>query len=137
MITVDQVSFFRLSPAITVCLSVYGMESAITHHVSEMYYVEDHLLNEDAYCLVDGSMILNNVMLAYFNDVCNRHDTAIQVSQSNDDGQFPITTSSMGVYNVSDANLIFNGKPNLGVVNPSQCGGKFTHILIDACFRIN
>ncbi|CAF4744424.1 unnamed protein product, partial [Rotaria socialis] len=44
------------------------------------------------------------------------------VSQKNDDGQFPIMTSSMCVYNSSQNNLIFNGLPNLGVVNPSRCG---------------
>ena len=70
-------------------------------------------------------MLITNTILAYFNDTCNRHDVAIQVSQKNDDGQFPITTSSMFVYNTPSDNLIFNGLPNLGVVNPSRCEGKF------------
>lgn len=69
-------------------------------------------------------MSISNVILAFFNDICNRHDVAIQVSQSNDDGQFPITTNTIFVYNSSETNWIFNGLPNLGVVNPSQCGGK-------------
>lgn len=69
-------------------------------------------------------MSITNTTLAFFNDTCNRHDVAIQVSQRNDDGQFPITTRSMFVYNTSEDNLIFNGLPNLGVVTPSRCGGK-------------
>ncbi|CAF1252929.1 unnamed protein product [Rotaria magnacalcarata] len=72
--------------------------------------------------LVSGLMLITNTTLAFFHDACNRHDVAIQVSQKNDDGQFPIMTSSMFVYNSSQDNLIFNGLPNLGVVNPSQCG---------------
>ena len=78
------------------------------------------------YCnaLVNGSMVITNTTIAFFNDSCDRHDVAIQVSQRNDDGQFPITTHSMFVYNTSQGNLIFNGQPNLGVVNPSRCGGK-------------
>ncbi|CAF3294066.1 unnamed protein product [Rotaria sp. Silwood2] len=74
------------------------------------------------YPALSGLMKITNTTLAFFNDTCDRHDVAIQVSQTNDDGQFPITTSSMFVYNTSQRNLIFNGKPNLGVVNPSRCG---------------
>ena len=70
-------------------------------------------------------MSISNTTLAYFNDTCDRHDVAIQVSQRNDDGQFPITTRSMFVYNTPRENLILNGQPNLNVVNPSRCGGKF------------
>ncbi|CAF1327808.1 unnamed protein product [Rotaria sordida] len=74
------------------------------------------------YPCLNGLMFITNTTLAFFNDTCGRHDVAIQVSQSNDDGQFPIATSSMFVYNISQENLIFNGQPNLGVVNPSRCG---------------
>lgn len=74
--------------------------------------------------VVDGSMSISNTVLADFNDVCERRDTAIQVSQSNDDGQFPITTNQITRDNISEANLIFNGKPNLNKVNPSDCGGR-------------
>ncbi|CAF4657274.1 unnamed protein product [Rotaria sp. Silwood1] len=74
------------------------------------------------YPALSGLMKITNTTLAFFNDICDRHDVAIQVSQTNDDGQFPITTSAMFVYNTSQRNLIFNGKPNLGVVNPSRCG---------------
>lgn len=74
-------------------------------------------------------MSITNTTIAFFNDTCGRHDVAIQVSQRNDDGQFPITTSSMFVYNTSEDNLIFNGLPNLGVVNPSRCGGKFVQCI--------
>ncbi|CAF0965964.1 unnamed protein product [Rotaria sordida] len=74
------------------------------------------------YPCLDGSMLIRNTILAFFNDICNRHDIAIQVSQSNDDGQFPITTSLMFVYNTSETNQIFNGQPNLDAVNPRQCG---------------
>ena len=68
-------------------------------------------------------MTIINTTLAFFNDTCGRHDVAIQVSQKNDDGQFPISTSSMFVYNTPPENIIYNGKPNLAVVNPSRCGG--------------
>lgn len=69
-------------------------------------------------------MSITNTTLAFFNNTCGRHDTAIQVSQSNDDGQFPIKTDSIYAYNISRENLIFNGQPNLGVVTPSKCGGE-------------
>lgn len=74
-------------------------------------------------------MFISNTTFGYFNDKCSRHDVAIQVSQRNNDGQFPIMTRSMFVYNTSRDNLILNGLPNLNVVNPSRCGG-----LIVLCF---
>ncbi|CAF4012065.1 unnamed protein product [Rotaria sp. Silwood2] len=86
------------------------------------------------YPCLDGLMLITNTTLAFFNNTCGRHDVAIQVSQSNNDGQFPIATSSMFVYNISEENLIFNGEPNLGVVNPSRCGGSQQHGIGD--FRI-
>lgn len=69
-------------------------------------------------------MTITNTTLAFFNNVCDRHDTAIQVSQSNDDGQFPIKINSIYRYNISESNIIFNGLPNLNKVNPNDCGGK-------------
>lgn len=69
-------------------------------------------------------MIITGSVLAFFNDTCGRHDTAIQVSQTNDDGQFPITISATKMYNISENNTIFNGKPNVERVNPNACGGK-------------
>ncbi|CAF5193711.1 unnamed protein product, partial [Rotaria magnacalcarata] len=77
------------------------------------------------YPCLNGLMSITNTTLAFFNDTCDRHDVAIQVSQNNNDGQFPVTTSSIFVYNTSQANLIFNGQPNLNVVTPSKCGGKY------------
>lgn len=84
------------------------------------------LSNSRITVLVDGLMSISNCTLAFFKDTCNRNDIAIQVSQNNDDGQFPITTSLISVCNTSRENLIFNGEPNLRVVNPSDCVGKFT-----------
>jgi hypothetical protein len=69
-------------------------------------------------------MTLTNVTFGFFNDVCSRHDVAIEVSQDNDDGQHPITASQLAYYNSSVANKIFNGRPNLDVVDPSDCVGK-------------
>lgn len=60
----------------------------------------------------------------YFNDICSRRDIAISVSQNNDDGQHPVVSSQATFYNSSTSNIIFNGRPNLGVVNPSDCVGK-------------
>lgn len=70
-------------------------------------------------------MYISNVTLAYFNDKCNRRDFAVHVSQSNDDGQHPVVTDRITVYNSSRSNLIFNGRPNLGAVNPSDCVGEY------------
>ncbi len=69
-------------------------------------------------------MKLTNVTFGFFNDVCSRHDVVIAVAQHNDDGQHPVTASQLGYYNCSTANLIFNGRPNLDVVDPSDCVGK-------------
>jgi hypothetical protein len=74
---------------------------------------------------VDGYMNITNVTLAYFNDICGRRDIAIQVAQHNDDGQFPIRTSLMSLANTAQTNIIFNGRPNLDVVDPSDCVGEF------------
>lgn len=81
-------------------------------------------------------MIITNVTLAFFNDSCSRHDIAIQVAQHNDDGQHPIITNAMSIYNTSQMNLIFNGRPNLDVVDPSDCvdmdcDGLKKNLLID------
>jgi hypothetical protein len=73
---------------------------------------------------VDGLMTVTNVTLAFFNNVCGRQDFALQVGQHNDDGQFPITTNTIFVYNTSQTNLICNGWPNLDVVNPARCEGE-------------
>ena len=69
-------------------------------------------------------MNLVNVTYGFFNDVCSRRDIAISVSQDNDDGQHPVVSSQAAVYNTSASNIIFNGRPNLRVVNPSDCVGK-------------
>ncbi|CAF2873113.1 unnamed protein product [Rotaria sp. Silwood2] len=70
---------------------------------------------------IDGLMSITNVTLAFYNDICSRRDIAIQVSQNNDDGQHPIVTDHMSVYNTSYSSVIFNGRPNLDRVNPSDC----------------
>ncbi|CAF1351069.1 unnamed protein product [Rotaria sordida] len=49
------------------------------------------------YPCLNGLMFITNTTLAFFNDTCGRHDVAIQASQSNDDGQFPIATSSIRI----------------------------------------
>lgn len=69
-------------------------------------------------------MTITNVTFGFFNDVCSRRDIAIQVSQNNDDGQHPVTINTASVYNTSTSNLVFNGRPNLDVVDPSDCVGK-------------
>lgn len=75
--------------------------------------------------LVDGGMFITNTTIAYFNDVCDRHDVGIQVAQHNDDGQFPVFTSAISMFNVSRRNIIFNGRPNLDVVNSARCVGEW------------
>ncbi|CAM2722167.1 unnamed protein product [Rotaria socialis] len=74
-----------------------------------------------AYPSVNGGMFITNTTLAFFNDACGRHDTAIQVGQHNDDGQFPVVTSAMHVFNTSRNNIIFNGRPNIQVLNSADC----------------
>lgn len=69
-------------------------------------------------------MKIVNVTFGFFNDICSRRDFGVQVSQNNDDGQHPITASQSSVYNTSSSNIIFNGRPNLDVVDPSDCVGK-------------
>ncbi len=69
-------------------------------------------------------MTITNVTFAWFNDVCSRRDFAIQVSQNNDDGQHPVVTNQISLENSSGSNIICNGRPNLGLVNPSDCVGK-------------
>lgn len=100
----------------------------LIHAVSSIQNKIRYLIIENKYSiLVSGLMNITNVTLAFFNDTCSRHDVAIQVSQDNDDGQHPITTNLMSVYNTSQINLIFNGRPNLDVVNPSDCVGKIIY----------
>lgn len=69
-------------------------------------------------------MIVRNVTLAYFNDVCNRHDVTFQTSQINNDIQFPIRTELMAKYNVSDLNVMYNGFPNKDAIMRRSCRGK-------------
>jgi hypothetical protein len=69
-------------------------------------------------------MRITNVTFGFFNDTCSRHDVVIEVSQDNDDGQHPVVTSQISYYNTSYLNLAFNGRPNLDVVDPSDCVGK-------------
>ncbi|CAF4249716.1 unnamed protein product, partial [Rotaria sp. Silwood2] len=85
-----------------------------------------------AYPCIDGLMTIINVTLTFYNDICSRRDIAIQVGQHNDDGQHPIVTNLISVYNTSQMNLIFNGRPNLDVVNPNMdCDGLKKNLLID------
>ncbi len=74
---------------------------------------------------VDGYSNFTNVTFAYFNDICGRRDIAIQIGQHNDNGAFPVHTSLMSLYNTAQTNIIFNGRPNLGVINPTNCVGEF------------
>lgn len=69
-------------------------------------------------------MRITNLTFGFFNNVCSRRDIAIEVSQDNDDGQHPIIISQSTYYNTTVGNLIFNGRPNLDVVDPSDCVGK-------------
>jgi hypothetical protein len=69
-------------------------------------------------------MTITNVTFGFFNDTCSRQDIMIEVSQDNDDGQHPIRTSQLSIYNTSLSNIAFNGRPNLDVVDPSDCVGK-------------
>ncbi|CAF1377186.1 unnamed protein product, partial [Adineta steineri] len=92
--------------------------------------------NIDAYPCINGIMKIINVTFTHFNDICSRRDIAIQVAQHDDDGQFPVVTSLMSLYNVSQGNIIFNGRPNLDVVDPSDCvdmdcDGLKKNLLID------
>jgi hypothetical protein len=75
-------------------------------------------------------MRITNVTFGFFNNTCSRRDIAIEVSQDNDDGQHPIIISESTYYNTSVSNLIFNGRPNLDVVDPSDCVGKNKHYFI-------
>jgi len=69
-------------------------------------------------------MTITNVTFGFFNNVCSRRDIIIEVSQDNDDGQHPIRTSQLSIYNTLSSNIAFNGRPNLDVVDPSDCVGK-------------
>ena len=69
-------------------------------------------------------MKITNVTFGFFNNICSRQDYSIHVSQNNDDGQHPVVINQVSVYNTSSTNLIFNGRPNLDVVDPSDCVGK-------------
>ncbi|CAF0819146.1 unnamed protein product [Rotaria sp. Silwood1] len=95
--------------------------------ISFPYFSRDNMIPRHpwtsigAYPCIDGVMTITNVTLGFFNDVCSRRDIAIQVSQNNDDGQHPVITNQMSTYNTSASNIIFNGRPNLGLVNPSDC----------------
>jgi hypothetical protein len=93
------------------------------------------------YFLVNGIMKITNVTFAFYNDICSRRDIAIQVAQNNDDGQHPVTTNLISVYNTSQMNLLFNGRPNLDVVDPSDCGGEcifiFCPFIFDCVFDKN
>lgn len=81
-------------------------------------------------------MTLTNITFAFFNDRCLRRDFVLHVSQNNDDGQHPIVSRQISVYNTSIDNLIFNGRPNLDVVNPSDCVGKKKHHRLFFQFKI-
>jgi len=91
------------------------------------YFTGDNMMPKHAYAsigaypAIEGVMTVSNVTMAYFNDVCSRHDIAIRIAQQNDDGSHPVNTDHMSVYNSSQGNRVFNGRPNLGVVNPSDC----------------
>lgn len=75
-------------------------------------------------------MKITNVTFGYFNDICSRRDIAISVSQNNDDGQHPVVTSQVSLYNSSSSNIICSGRPNLALVNPSDCVGKENYFSI-------
>ena len=68
-------------------------------------------------------MSLYNTILAFFNDVCNRHDVAFQVAANNDYGQFPITTTLTSQYNVSSGNIVYNPPPDYSKASTLTCGG--------------
>lgn len=80
-------------------------------------------------------MTIVNVTYGFFNNTCSRRDIAVSVSQENDDGQHPVVSSQVKFFNSSTSNVIFNGRPNLRVVNPSDCVGKRDDI-IDSRFDV-
>ncbi|CAF2125989.1 unnamed protein product [Rotaria magnacalcarata] len=108
--------------------------------ISFPYFSRDNMMpvhpwsSIGAYPCIGGVLRITNVTFGFFNDICSRRDIAIQVSQDNDDGQHPVITSQISLYNISSGKKIFNGRPNIGVVDPSDCVGGQAHGVGD--FRI-
>ncbi|CAF4180601.1 unnamed protein product, partial [Rotaria magnacalcarata] len=75
--------------------------------ISFPYFSRDNMMpvhpwsSIGAYPCIGGVLRITNVTFGFFNDICSRRDIAIQVSQNNDDGQHPVITSQISLYNIS------------------------------------
>ena len=74
-----------------------------------------------SYNQLGGEMIVSNITFANFNTTCGHQDATILTSVKNDDGQHPVTMSNMRLFNVDSGSKVWYHRPNLGVINPSDC----------------
>ena len=74
-----------------------------------------------SYNTIGGLMVVKNVTFANFGEYCGTESTVIATSIKNDDGQHPVTMSEIYLFNVTNSSKIFFHRPNVGLINPSDC----------------
>ena len=77
-----------------------------------------------SYNYINGLSTLDNNTFAHFNASCSSEvDAAIATSMHNDDGQLPVLIKNTKLYDVAKDSQLFIHRPNIGVINPSDCVG--------------
>lgn len=74
------------------------------------------------YSAIAGLMKLKNVTFAHYGRSSCGGAFAIGTNKNNDDGQHPIETEQIKLYNVDPAFKIIYHRPNIAKINPNDCG---------------
>ena len=75
-----------------------------------------------SYNQINGLTVVKNVTFAQFGKNCfGDQDAALATNVNNDDGQHPVTFENIKLNNVTNASKVWIHRPNIGVINPSDC----------------
>ncbi|KAL5019598.1 hypothetical protein ScPMuIL_002490 [Solemya velum] len=89
-----------------------------------------------SYPAIRGIMTLREVTFANFGSACDGEDYVITTNPGNNDGMHPIQVEQITTSHVSETNKVFIHRPDVNLVNPSDCGdmdcdGMKTALLTD------
>ncbi|XP_021343370.1 fibrocystin-L-like [Mizuhopecten yessoensis] len=79
------------------------------------------LVGIKTYPAIMGATNVDGVTFAHFNTVCGIKDIMITTNKANDDGQHPVITKRIIVYQSDNHNFFFIDRPNIEKINPSDC----------------
>ncbi|XP_033758994.1 fibrocystin-L-like [Pecten maximus] len=79
------------------------------------------LVGIQTYPAIMGVTNIHNVTFAHFKTVCGVRDFMLTTNKANDDGQHPVVTSRINVYQSENSSYFLIHRPNIEKVNLNDC----------------